>query len=889
MNEEHTHLTTTGDEATEVRIIAWVLGEASAFEAAELEALCTENPEWRVFHRRMLALHDCLKEAHAPAAEGDWKLSAEKRGRLDEVIGQRETAVPRRGKPRRKWWLNVAGIAALLMLLAAIGSLTTGNFGVRDMARMERKETPMITSYSAEIPAERSAELADASDDEGMEVAGADIAMFSTRQAAKPSAPSSSITNTIAAAPAAAAQIPVPTVEGKDPTVAYGNGDDFGEGWGGQAGGSAMGGFQRDVVKDSAANVPTVNSGKESVAFNTRSAPMDKKSNAAEAQYELGKLDDAKRAFEQVLRDNPYDQDARRGMEKVAAAQTDYYRAAYDQTRAKLMMEVDEAWDLAVPDEAAAGKGARENAPGTRLREDAIIAGKMEFQRTGLADADNALAKVKEQNLEGEKQLSMQGGELKNLEKTDGQNADALALAATRGLQANAPMPKPQAVAPPLSQEITTNEEPYSTFSLRVSDNAFRIAQAAMSQNQRPPAESVRVEEFYNAFDYGDPIPSADEPVTAAMEQSTHPVLPQRNLLRIALRTASLGRAAGQPLRLTLLVDQSGSMNRSDRRAAMLASVQELCQMLQEQDQVSVIGFSRTPRLLAEDIPGNQTQKLLEIIRAVPGDGGTNLEEALKLAEQVAQRNQLPQAQNRLLLMTDGAANLGNADPARLSAWVKQLRHKNLCFDIAGIGTDGLNDALLVEIARHGNGRYYVMNDAAQAKQQFASQLAGAFRPVAENVKVQVRFNPQRVSRYQLIGFEKDRLKTEDFRNDKVDAAEMAAAEAGQALYQIELLPEGSGDIGEVSVRFRDVATQQMVERKWTIRHDATTPVFDRATPTMQLAGLAMLSAQKLQGGDFASMIRFSDMQEPRRHVRETFSQSRRVSELLQMIDQLQD
>jgi hypothetical protein len=154
---------------------------------------------------------------------------------------------------------------------------------------------------------------------------------------------------------------------------------------------------------------------------------------------------------------------------------------------------------------------------------------------------------------------------------------------------------------------------------------------------------------------------------------------------------------------------------------------------------------------------------------------------------------------------------------------------------------------------------------------------------------VQVQFNPQRVGKYQLIGFEKDRLRTEDFRNDKVDAAEMAAAEAGQALYQIELLPEGTGDVGEVSVRFRDVATQQMVERKWTIRYDPTTPAFDRATPTMQLAGLAMLSAQKLQGGAAAPMIRFSEMQEPLRNVRDEFSSNKRVGELLEMIQKLND
>ena len=840
MNEEQAHLTSTGDEATEARIIAWVLGEASAFEAAELEALCEQMPEWRVFHRRMLALHDCLKEAHEVEASAEWKLSAEKRGKLDELIGSVPVSIVKRKNQHSRKWLNALAVAAVLALGFVLYHGATATMGkVGHDVVMQTKERPHVVTYSAEMaPMDSASSVAAGSVAKAQpEELRAKPMRDDMRRA--PSSPSTASAKTMAAASSAPAAVPVPTVDGKNSAVAFGTGDELGEGWGAQEAGVVSGAYQQ------------------------------------------GRLEAAEKAYDQVLRENPYDQEARKGMEQVAAQKADSYSAAYDQTRAELLMEVDKSWEGVVPAERKSLDGRSENEELTQMRDDATIAGKMEFQRSSVADASDAVAKVSEESVRDQKADSIDKDVvLKKLQKQ-------------KELQLQ---PKPQPAMNPAAltlartlPELWTRDEPYSTFSLRVSDNAFRIAQAAMAQNQRPPAESVRVEEFYNAFDYGDPIPTAQEPVTASMEQSAHPVLPQRNLLRIALRTASVGRSAGQPLSLTLLVDQSGSMNRGDRRAALLASVQELSQMLQAQDQISVIGFSRTPRLLAEKIPGNQTQRLLEIIRTVPSDGGTNLEEALKLGEVVAKRNQLPNAQNRLLLLTDGAANLGNADPGRLSEWVKQLRQKNLSFDIAGIGTDGLNDPLLLEIARHGNGRYYVMNDAAQAKQQFATQLAGAFRPVAENVKVQVQFNPQRVSRYQLIGFEKDRLRTEDFRNDKVDAAEMAAAEAGQALYQIELLPEGSGDIGEVSVRFRDVATQQMVERKWTIRHDATTPVFDRATPTMQLAGLAMLSAQKLQGGDFAPMIRFTEMQEPRRRVRETFSQSQRVSELLQMIDQFQD
>src|SRR6478735_4451689 len=89
MNEETpSPFDTVGDAPVEARIVAWVLGEASAFEAAELARLCEENPELLLFHRRMLALHGLLAEAESTAADSEWKLAAEKRGALDEILGQ---------------------------------------------------------------------------------------------------------------------------------------------------------------------------------------------------------------------------------------------------------------------------------------------------------------------------------------------------------------------------------------------------------------------------------------------------------------------------------------------------------------------------------------------------------------------------------------------------------------------------------------------------------------------------------------------------------------------------------------------------------------------------------------------------------------------------------
>ena len=438
----------------------------------------------------------------------------------------------------------------------------------------------------------------------------------------------------------------------------------------------------------------------------------------------------------------------------------------------------------------------------------------------------------------------------------------------------------------PASQEINTAKEPVSTFSLHVSDVSFRLAvaaTAALERGENPKSLEVRAEEFYNAFDYGDPAPSILEKVGARIEQSVHPVLQQRNLLRIAMKVPATGRGAGQPLRLTVLLDTSGSMEREDRRLSVRRALEELIALLGPNDRITLIGFARQPRLLAEGVPGHQAGHLVDLSARTPAEGGTNLEEALKLAGELALRHRLDTAQNRIVLLTDGAANLGDANPAKLAVAVEKLRQQHIAFDACGIGLEGIGDNVLEALTRKGDGRYYVIDRPEAADAAFARQLAGAFRPAAENVKLQVRFNPSRVGNYRLIGFEQHRLREEDFRNDKVDAAELAAEEAATALYQVEVLPQGSGELGEVYVRFRDAAAGAMVERSWTIRYDAQAPRFDRATPSLQLAGIAALVAEKLDETPLAQQFKLGDFASVVNTLRGHYAQQARVQELVMM------
>ncbi|MCA9185613.1 MAG: von Willebrand factor type A domain-containing protein [Pirellulaceae bacterium] len=434
--------------------------------------------------------------------------------------------------------------------------------------------------------------------------------------------------------------------------------------------------------------------------------------------------------------------------------------------------------------------------------------------------------------------------------------------------------------------EVVAGTEPFSTFSLHVSDVSFKLAQAALAGGQWPDAAKIRIEEFVNAFDYGDPLPTSSEKVSCVLEQCIHPFLQQRNMLRIAVRTSAIGRSSSTPLRITFLLDNSGSMERADRRQTVRRAFAMLAQQLNANDQVTLISFARQPRLLADKVAGDRGAELLNIVEQLPSEGGTNFEAALQLAYQKAREQLTEDAQNRIILLTDGAVNLGDADPESLSRMVVTMREEHISFDAAGISAEGLNDEVLEALTRQGDGRYYLLDSAESVDDGFVRQIAAALRPSAMNVKVQVQFNPQRVGKYKLLGFEKHTLKQEDFRNDKVDAAELAAAEAGVAMYQFEAQPDGSGDVGTVSVRFLDLTTGHMVEKTWPIPYQPQAPRPEHAPPSIRLATSAALFAAKMHEEALGETVDLATLSDLVASVSGPLRRSLRVQQLEQMLQQ---
>jgi len=425
-----------------------------------------------------------------------------------------------------------------------------------------------------------------------------------------------------------------------------------------------------------------------------------------------------------------------------------------------------------------------------------------------------------------------------------------------------------------------------STFSLHVADVSFRLAeQALLERGELPDPSQVRPEEFTAAFDYGDPGPGGDEAVALTVEQARHPTLPATNLLRVSVRVTSEGRAGGQPLNLIVLLDKSGSMERPDRAGAARRAVEALASKLGPDDRVSLATFDRVFHLVADGLSGPEAEKRLMAELGTYGESGTNLEEALtRLAGSPVLRRRGASA-GRIVLITDGVANLGQTLPDRLAGRAEALRKAGFPVDVVAVGSGGGGDAVLEALARKADGRYFLLADGQASAAEFGDRLAGAFRPAASNVKVQVRFNPSRVKEWSLLGFDEHLLRERDFRDDSVGAAELAAAEQGTAVYMVRIDPSGSGEVGQLSVRFRETASGEMIERTRVIPFDPSAPALADAAPGMRVAGCATLFAEKLRGGPPAEGVSSAELAAILRGLPPAWRGPARVGRLEKMLE----
>ncbi len=374
------------------------------------------------------------------------------------------------------------------------------------------------------------------------------------------------------------------------------------------------------------------------------------------------------------------------------------------------------------------------------------------------------------------------------------------AAMAPRSMIAPAPpmMPAPSVQETAKYEQFADNpwkrvaEQPVSTFSADVDTGSYANVRRFINRGRLPAKDAVRVEELVNYFGYDYAVPPASHPHPFAVDTRLvqSPWHAERGILRIAIKGKDLAKATLPPANLVFLVDVSGSMGPADRLPLVRSALKLLAAQLRPVDRVSLVSYANGTRVVLAPTPGDQKERIANAIDSLVAGGGTYGEAGIRLAYAQAREAKIAGGINRVLLATDGDLNIGVTNPQELKNLVETERKAGISLTALGVGDSNYNEALMKRLADAGDGSYHYLDSLQEAHKVLVNEMTSTLAVIAQDVKLQVEFNPANVDEYRLIGYELRALTREQFNDDKVDAGDVGAGHTVTALY--EVVPKGA-------------------------------------------------------------------------------------------------
>ncbi len=450
----------------------------------------------------------------------------------------------------------------------------------------------------------------------------------------------------------------------------------------------------------------------------------------------------------------------------------------------------------------------------------------------------------------------------------------------------------------PVNPWVMAADDRLSTFALDVDTASYGIARRYIHDGFLPPRHTVRMEEFVNSFDYNYPTGQlGSEAFTVHAEAGPSPFGRDTVLLKVGVRGKVVGRDRAKPAHLVFVIDTSGSMDRDDRLPLVRQSLAMVLDQLSDNDRVTVVGYGTEARLLIESAPGGDKQRILDAVESLQIGGSTNLLGGVAMGYEVAQRHYITGGVNRVILCSDGVANVGPSEADDLLDQAGSLRKQGVTFTSVGFGAGNYDDRILEQLANKGDGGYLFVGSFDEAKRVFVDDMAATRPTIAFDAKIQVDFDPARVRRYRLIGYENRDIADADFRNDTVDAGEVGSGQSATALYEIELIGPmltigDEPDLGTVFVRYRDADTGRVREIESRLTNDQIVRRTAAGDARFYLAASAARFAEVLRGSEHVTEPdigrNLARVQSVLETVAAQFPMDRSVQELLEMVSRAQ-
>ena len=399
-----------------------------------------------------------------------------------------------------------------------------------------------------------------------------------------------------------------------------------------------------------------------------------------------------------------------------------------------------------------------------------------------------------------------------------------------------------------------------STFAIDVDTASYSIARRFLRQGSVPPPQAVRAEEFLNSFAY-DYAPPKDGAFTVQMNAAPSPFEQGHYLLRVALQGKTITAAERKPVHLVYLVDTSGSMQGPDRIDLAKKSLRMLTDTLKPGDTVALCTYAGSVRLVLEPTGIDKKTKILAAIEDLTAGGSTAMASGIELAYRLASQTAVAGQVNRVVVLSDGDANVGNTSHEDILKTIAQYKDRGITLSTVGFGSGNYKDTMMEQLADKGDGNYSYIDDESQARHVFGEQVDGLLQVIARDVKVQVDFDPKEVKEYRLIGYENRDVADKDFRNDRVDAGEVGAGHSVTAMYDVVFQPSRQGSPITVRVRAKPpTGSEKAAESAFVMPPSSIAASFDVAPENFRFAAAVSGFAELLRKSSHAKTYGFADV-----------------------------
>jgi Ca-activated chloride channel homolog len=395
-------------------------------------------------------------------------------------------------------------------------------------------------------------------------------------------------------------------------------------------------------------------------------------------------------------------------------------------------------------------------------------------------------------------------------------------------------------------------DSPLSTFSIDVDTASYSNVRRFLQQGQLPPAGAVRVEELINYFPYAYEDPKRSEPFSITSEVSDAPWNPKHRLLHVGLQGRRVETSMLPARNLVFLIDVSGSMASPNKLPLLERSLGALVETLNERDRVAIVVYAGASGMVLPPTSGDRKAEIFAALDRLEAGGSTNGGAGIELAYSIASDLARPGATTRVVLATDGDFNVGATSEDALARLISEKRQTGVFLSVLGFGMGIVKDSTLEQLADRGNGNYAYVDSLAEARKVLVAEGGATLVTLAQDVKLQLEFNPEHVGSYRLIGYENRRLEQRDFNDDQKDAGELGAGHGVTALYELippsaisgpppvdasryqsatRVVPGHGGELCTIKVRYKQPGASSSERLEHVVRDEhvalaATSPAF---------------------------------------------------------------